>query len=36
LARDFGVQMITFKGPSSKAYMEATLVQLRELLGRNL
>ena len=36
LARDFGVQMITFKGPSSKAYMEGTLAQLRELLGRNL
>ena len=36
LARDFGVQMITFKGSSSKAYMEGTLAQLRESLGRNL
>ena len=30
------VQMITFKGPASKAYMEGTLARLRELLGRNL
>jgi len=36
LARDFGVQMITFKGPASKIYMEGTLAQLRGLLGRNL
>ena len=31
--RDLGVQMITFKGPASKAYIEETLEKLHDLLG---
>ena len=33
LLRDLDVQMITFKGPASKAYIEGTLEKLLDLLG---
>jgi len=33
LLRNLGVQMITFKGPASKAYMAGTLLELHNLLG---
>ena len=34
--RDLDVQMITFKGPASKAYIEVTLENLHELLGLSI